>query len=1774
MKRVFTRNLHWRTIMMACWLFLAASIQSVVAQKWERVSLVSQETRAFFDARKGNPSYPEADKFLGGEGGQWPAGWTISPDGNTLLWGTDVGGVARSLDGGASWEPVNYGFSARGGIAFAIDPKNDNRAIAIGGNSGRDWVGVHGIYLTTNLKAELPEWKIKQNANIVGYRDIREQVVYDPASFDVGLGFCKVAYWSRGYFDYYDGIAKHNSIFKTTDGGETWTDMHYDVAEYNLGILKVHPTAGHLYLANLNGFYKSVDGGVSFTKKFTTPVTGMDVLASTSNGDKVYLSCSDGVYISLDAGENFTKVASTNYPTTTGSYYPASFLKVSPANTQRMMVQIQTDVYTTPKFYSHDGGITWAKSVENSNNLSFLPQNNGRSGPGLWHPTDANRSWIFGGDFMQTSFDGGKVYRWSHNGLPAAMGRQFNFSTTTPGVFVIPTQDYDMALSKDNGVNWKYLNLSKNGWGGYFYGAYSSNGEVVFGVEKNANDQNHYLINISWNGGTTTTKFPDQRVNGYKMAYGDPHDSKIFFAGEYRSTDEGHTWTKMNGCDGVFISSPTGSKELYGIYNSKTIVRSYDKGVTWLPKGEVPNNVIDIAFDHINNIVYASSEYNLYQLFVSTGAVVNITDRVPADQTGGRKFNQVAVDPINPNVVYTGAAGNVYAMDVAVRRSTDAGLTWHPITRAPRLNNPQFGMDGGKEGEIVRVNPWTRELFVGTSCYGTWKIGAPNSSTGDHPDLIISDLTLSPEMPNAGQTVTLTATVKNIGTQSTASGNNLKIKFYIDGTEVAMSADNTAALAKDATIQLTGTWIAVAGSHTLTAAVDESNLIVEREETNNTSGAAILVKSVVAPHPIAGIQVLEIDTESIKIAWLKSSGEFMYQLYINDEIYANTTDTIYTFTNLERYTTYKIGIAVLDETGNISAITDTTLITRARGLVKVPKTSNTIAVDGTLNEADWNMNFAAEHVAWGTVDNAITFGCLWNDDMFYVGVRVMDNNINPTHSNPWDADGIELYIDGDNNRSAAQFFYWVQDMATGKNVSGTAWGINENTNWKSVQSGVTQIPGGYTMEFAIPWHKNDTTGLRWQSPFVGKVMGLSVFNNDNDDGNSRAGFKGWSGTGDIWWNISTITTSVTLGAPSTDVEVPTAPTGLIATPKPNKVLLTWNKATDNNTVAEYFIYQGNERVAEVAFVEGATQSYEVKDLEQNTLYTYKIKSVDENGNVSVFSESVSVTTLIDITAPTAPSNLEVVENYSTNVTIKWVASTDNFGVEKYVLYNGSTEIGNTTDTTFKITGLSPLTSYTFSVKAVDEVANVSATGTVSVTTPDHNLATAFFVQGTIVVDGAIEEDGWTSALENNVTQVIEGVSDNNVKFHTIYDATNLYVAVKVVDAQIEANAGQFWSTDALEVYFDINQSRKEGYDSDDVQLVRVALNSGVFGTGSPAQNGVNHAWTTTTNGYILEMSIPWSTLKINPVTGLTFGFDIGNNDDDNGGGRDGVLMWNGTGNNWRNTTDLGRLRLIGLDTGHIYLTSLCSADPLVKRGWRVNSSFATPKPFTWKVDGTSQTGSGTLNAQGMAYFETNVAGTNTVTITYGHNQTDVETSVGATCKVNLTSMCSDNPFATRRWRVTNSFAEPVIFTWMVFGTAQTGKDTVAAEGTTYFETQAVSGSNTTIIQLPNGVKITKASGGSYCDGSGAVLSTEDGKHSDAQISVYPNPAPVEIRVSSKVSKVRYVALVNMMGVTVQSITTNQHNVSLVIDKIPAGSYVVNTVLDSGKRVSKKVVIVR
>ncbi|WP_439656363.1 cellulase family glycosylhydrolase [Lentzea sp. HUAS TT2] len=85
----------------------------------------------------------------------------------------------------------------------------------------------------------------------------------------------------------------------------------------------------------------------------------------------------------------------------------------------------------------------------------------------------------------------------------------------------------------------------------------------------------------------------------------------------------------------------------------------------------------------------------------------------------------------------------------------------------------------------------------------------------------------------------------------------------------------------------------------------------------------------------------------------------------------------------------------------------------------------------------------------------------------------------------------------------------------------------------------------------------------------------------------------------------------------------------------------------------------------------------------------------------------------DTEAPSVPGNLRSTGTTSSSVSLAWNASTDNVGVAAYVLSNGQTATG----TTHTVSGLTPDTAYTFTVRARDAAGNLSgASNSVSVRT--------------------------------------------------------------------------------------------------------------------------------------------------------------------------------------------------------------------------------------------------------------------------------------------------------------------------------------------------------------------------------------------------------------------------------------------------------------------------
>ncbi|MFD7818123.1 carbohydrate binding domain-containing protein [Streptomyces sp. NPDC059785] len=98
----------------------------------------------------------------------------------------------------------------------------------------------------------------------------------------------------------------------------------------------------------------------------------------------------------------------------------------------------------------------------------------------------------------------------------------------------------------------------------------------------------------------------------------------------------------------------------------------------------------------------------------------------------------------------------------------------------------------------------------------------------------------------------------------------------------------------------------------------------------------------------------------------------------------------------------------------------------------------------------------------------------------------------------------------------------------------------------------------------------------------------------------------------------------------------------------------------------------------------------------------------------------------DTQAPTAPTSLRSTGKTSSSVSLAWNAATDDTGVSAYDVYSGTNQVLTVSGTSATVSGLSPSTAYTFTVKARDAAGNTSpASNSVAVTTDAGSGGTGF-----------------------------------------------------------------------------------------------------------------------------------------------------------------------------------------------------------------------------------------------------------------------------------------------------------------------------------------------------------------------------------------------------------------------------------------------------------------
>lgn len=205
-------------------------------------------------------------------------------------------------------------------------------------------------------------------------------------------------------------------------------------------------------------------------------------------------------------------------------------------------------------------------------------------------------------------------------------------------------------------------------------------------------------------------------------------------------------------------------------------------------------------------------------------------------------------------------------------------------------------------------------------------------------------------------------------------------------------------------------------------------------------------------------------------------------------------------------------------------------------------------------------------------------------------------------------------------------------------------------------------------------------------------------------------------------NLSAASSAISVKtAPPPDTTAPSAPSNLAASNiTPTSLNLIWTAAADNVGVTGYGIYINSAYITTVT-----AGSYAATGLTPGTAYSFKVKAGDAAGNISAASNTISVTTppaaIVDTQIPAAPANLSASSVGSSQAFLNWSASTDDIGVTSYLIYQDGVNIAATADLGYQVTGLSPMSAYSFYVIAKDAAGNLSpASDTLQVTTNDQD----------------------------------------------------------------------------------------------------------------------------------------------------------------------------------------------------------------------------------------------------------------------------------------------------------------------------------------------------------------------------------------------------------------------------------------------------------------------
>lgn len=329
-----------------------------------------------------------------------------------------------------------------------------------------------------------------------------------------------------------------NGVYKSTDGGDTWTHMGLPET-HHIGRIVIHPTdpdivyvaaLGHLWGPNPErGLYKTTDGGETWSNTlFVDEDTGFtDVVMDPSDPEILYAAAyqrrrtvfgfngegpGSGLYKTVDGGDTWTKLHEGLPHGSTGR------IGIDVYRKDPNIVYARIEHAEGGVFRSGDKGESWER-------VSDTNPRPGYYGQIRIDPVDDQRIWVLGAR-AYTSEDGGRTFR---EDLVRRIHGDFHalwIDPANPDEMVLGS-DGGIHLSSDGGRSWEFVNTLPLG---QFY-------EITVDMDTPYNILGGLQDNSMWRGPSRTL-----------------HQIGI--------TNE--DWTLLGGGDGLYIQvDPTDPSTIY-----------------------------------------------------------------------------------------------------------------------------------------------------------------------------------------------------------------------------------------------------------------------------------------------------------------------------------------------------------------------------------------------------------------------------------------------------------------------------------------------------------------------------------------------------------------------------------------------------------------------------------------------------------------------------------------------------------------------------------------------------------------------------------------------------------------------------------------------------------------------------------------------------------------------------------------------------------------------------------------------------------------------------------------------------------------------------------------------------------------------------------------------------------------------------------------------------------------------------------------------------------